>query len=49
MSKFQNRRLALAMLRIHLTIASFRKIKMVGRLLRNTTLEVGRTQDSVQK
>lgn len=27
------------MLRIHLTIANFRKIKMVGGLLRNTTLE----------
>lgn len=49
MSKFQNRRQALAMLRIHLTVASFRKIKKVGGLLRNTILEVGRTQDPVRK
>lgn len=37
------------MLRIHLTIASFRKIKTVGGLLRNTAQEVGRTRDPVRK
>lgn len=36
-------------LRFHLTVARFRKIKMVDVLLWNMTLEVARTQDSRDK
>lgn len=36
-------------LRFHLTVARFRKIKMVDVLLWNMTLEVARTQDSREK
>lgn len=48
-SKFQNRRLTLAVLKLHVTVASLRKVKIVGKLPRNIMLEVGRAWDPVRK